>query len=149
MVPTAAAEPTGLVVKDENGTILTDGDTVIVVKNLKVRGATSSLKVGTKVRNIRLVDGDHNIDCKISPKQIPRNLMQISSLVTSCLAVAVSTMQAHPQTPPFPTEGRGSPRVEQLGTSVDQMRSRHTRTKRMRRQTEVTVACRSNVLLMK
>ena len=94
---------------------------MIVVKNLKVRGATSSLKVGTKVRNIRLVDGDHNIDCKISPKQIPRNLMQISSLVTSCLAVAVSTMQAHPQTTLFPTEGRGSPRVEQLGTSVDQM----------------------------
>ncbi|MEI6130312.1 MAG: PhnA domain-containing protein [Planctomycetota bacterium] len=42
MVPTAAAEPTGLVVKDENGTTLTDGDTVIVVKNLKVRGAASN-----------------------------------------------------------------------------------------------------------
>lgn len=51
MVPTAAAEPTGLVVKDENGTTLTDGDTVIVVKNLKVRGATSSLKVGTAHRS--------------------------------------------------------------------------------------------------
>ena len=47
--------------------------------------------------------------------------MQISSLAPSCLALAVSTMQAHPQTPPFPTEGRGNPRVEQLGTSVDQM----------------------------
>ena len=53
------------VVKDAHGTILQDGDTVTVVKDLKVKGASSSLKVGTKVKNIRLVEGDHNIDCKI------------------------------------------------------------------------------------
>jgi protein PhnA len=51
--------------KDANGTVLQDGDSVVVIKDLKVRGASSSLKVGTKVRNIRLVDGDHDIDCKI------------------------------------------------------------------------------------
>lgn len=53
-------------VKDANGTLLSDGDTVVVIKDLKVKGASSSLKVGTKVKNIRLVEGDHNIDCKIS-----------------------------------------------------------------------------------
>jgi protein PhnA len=63
----AAAAPVeaGLVVRDVNGTILKDGDSVTVVKDLKVKGATSSLKVGTKVKSIRLVEGDHNIDCKI------------------------------------------------------------------------------------
>lgn len=54
-----------LVVKDANGTLLQDGDTVTVVKDLKVKGASSALKVGTRVKNIRLVDGDHNIDCRI------------------------------------------------------------------------------------
>ena len=53
------------VVKDSNGNELKDGDTVIVIKNLKVKGASSDLKMGTKVKNIRLVDGDHDIDCKI------------------------------------------------------------------------------------
>lgn len=53
------------VVKDANGNILNNGDTVMVVKDLKVKGASSALKAGTKVKNIRLVDGDHNIDCKI------------------------------------------------------------------------------------
>jgi len=51
--------------KDANGTVLQDGDSVVVIKDLKVRGASGALKVGTKVRNIRLVDGDHDIDCKI------------------------------------------------------------------------------------
>jgi len=60
-----AATEQARVVKDANGNVLQDGDTVTVIKDLKVRGATSSLKVGTKVRNIRLVDGDHDIDCKI------------------------------------------------------------------------------------
>ncbi len=55
----------GLVVKDCNGNILQNGDSVVVIKNLPVKGATQSIKAGTKVRNIRLVDGDHNIDCKI------------------------------------------------------------------------------------
>jgi protein PhnA len=53
------------VVKDANGNILNDGDSVTIIKDLKVKGASSALKKGTKVKNIRLVDGDHNIDCKI------------------------------------------------------------------------------------
>ena len=52
-------------VKDSNGNILSDGDTVSVTKDLKVKGSSSVVKVGTKVKNIRLVDGDHDIDCKI------------------------------------------------------------------------------------
>lgn len=53
------------VVRDAHGTELSDGDTVTVIKDLKVKGASSVVKVGTKVKNIRLVDGDHDIDCKI------------------------------------------------------------------------------------
>jgi len=53
------------VVKDANGNILNDGDTVTVIKDLKVKGSSSIIKIGTKVKNIRLVDGDHDIDCKI------------------------------------------------------------------------------------
>lgn len=52
-------------VKDANGNILGDGDTVTVIKDLKVKGSSSVVKVGTKVKNIRLVEGDHNIDCKV------------------------------------------------------------------------------------
>jgi protein PhnA len=61
----AAVAEQGLVVRDAFGTVLADGDTVTIIKDLKVKGATSSLKVGTKVRNIKLVDGDHGIDCRI------------------------------------------------------------------------------------
>ncbi len=53
------------VVRDANGTPLADGDTVTVIKDLKVRGSSSVVKVGTKVKNIRLVDGDHDIDCRV------------------------------------------------------------------------------------
>ncbi|MBY0123319.1 zinc ribbon domain-containing protein YjdM [Bacillus sp. S/N-304-OC-R1] len=53
------------VYKDANGNTLNDGDTVTVIKDLKVKGSSSVIKIGTKVRNIRLVDGDHDIDCKI------------------------------------------------------------------------------------
>ena len=53
------------VVKDANGNMLQDGDTVTVIKDLKVKGSSSVVKVGTRVKNIRLVDGDHDIDCKI------------------------------------------------------------------------------------
>ena len=53
------------VIKDANGNVLTDGATVTVIKDLKVKGSSSVLKIGTKVKNIRLVDGDHDIDCKI------------------------------------------------------------------------------------
>ncbi len=51
--------------RDANGNVLVDGDTVSVIKDLKVKGASQPLKVGTKVKNIHLVEGDHNIDCKI------------------------------------------------------------------------------------
>jgi protein PhnA len=51
--------------RDAVGNILSDGDSVTIVKDLKVKGASSALKAGTKVRGIRLVDEDHNIDCKI------------------------------------------------------------------------------------
>ena len=51
--------------KDANGNVLQDGDSVTVIKDLKIKGSSSVVKVGTKVKNIRLVDGDHDIDCKI------------------------------------------------------------------------------------
>ncbi len=54
------------IVKDANGNTLTDGDTVSIIKDLKIKGTSSAVKVGTKVKNIRLCEGDHNIDCKIS-----------------------------------------------------------------------------------
>ena len=53
------------VVRDANGNPLQDGDSVTVIKDLKVKGSSLVVKVGTKVKNIRLVDGDHDIDCKI------------------------------------------------------------------------------------
>jgi len=60
-----AADADQLVVRDANGNLLADGDAVTVVKDLKVKGSSSTLKIGTKVKSIRLVEGDHNIDCKI------------------------------------------------------------------------------------
>ncbi len=54
-----------LIVMDAHGNRLEDGDSVSVIKDLKVKGSSSVVKVGTKVKNIRLVEGDHNIDCKI------------------------------------------------------------------------------------
>ncbi|WP_027159405.1 zinc ribbon domain-containing protein YjdM [Methylobacter luteus] len=62
---TAEAGADELVVKDANGNVLQDGDSITVIKDLKVKGSSSVVKVGTKVKNIRLVEGDHNIDCKI------------------------------------------------------------------------------------
>jgi protein PhnA len=53
------------IIKDANGNVLNDGDSVTVIKDLKVKGSSSTLKQGTKVKGIRLVEGDHNIDCKI------------------------------------------------------------------------------------
>ncbi|MBU3154912.1 alkylphosphonate utilization protein [Clostridium estertheticum] len=53
------------IIKDANGNVLNNGDSVTLIKDLKVKGSPTSLKKGTKVKNIRLVDGDHNIDCKI------------------------------------------------------------------------------------
>ena len=53
------------VTKDSNGNILADGDSVTLIKDLKVKGSSLVVKVGTKVKSIRLIDGDHDIDCKI------------------------------------------------------------------------------------
>lgn len=63
--PSEEAETEGFIVLDSNGNRLTDGDSVTVIKDLKVKGASSPIKQGTKVKNIRLVEGDHNIDCKV------------------------------------------------------------------------------------
>jgi protein PhnA len=63
--PEAEIEPAGLIIKDSNGNILADGDTVVVIKDLPVKGAPKSIKAGTKVKGIRLTTGDHNIDCRI------------------------------------------------------------------------------------
>lgn len=61
----AAADEGGNKIVDANGNTLVDGDTVSVIKDLKVKGSSLVVKIGTKVKNIRLVDGDHDIDCKI------------------------------------------------------------------------------------
>ena len=55
----------GRVVRDANGNALSDGDSVTVIKDLKIKGTSSVVKVGTKVKNIRIVEGDHDIDCRI------------------------------------------------------------------------------------
>ncbi|MBZ9620207.1 alkylphosphonate utilization protein [Psychroflexus lacisalsi] len=59
------AENNELLIKDANGNVLEDGDNIVIVKDLPVKGFSKPLKAGTKVKNIRLTDGDHNIDCKI------------------------------------------------------------------------------------
>ncbi|MBT1070235.1 zinc ribbon domain-containing protein YjdM [Pelotalea chapellei] len=65
--PIAATDntETATVVRDAFGNVLNDGDSVTVIKDLKIKGSSTSVKVGTKVKNIRLVSGDHDIDCKI------------------------------------------------------------------------------------
>ena len=63
--PQADGAEAAKVVRDANGNVLQDGDTITVIKDLKVKGTSTVVKVGTKVKNIRLVDGDHDIDCKI------------------------------------------------------------------------------------
>jgi protein PhnA len=60
-----SGEPESRVYRDSVGNLLHDGDTVTVIKDLKLKGSAGVVKVGTKVKNIRLVDGDHDIDCKI------------------------------------------------------------------------------------
>lgn len=62
---TAAKGEQARVYKDAFGNVLVDGDSVTVIKDLKIKGSSSVVKVGTKVKNIRLIDGDHDIDCKI------------------------------------------------------------------------------------
>ncbi len=61
----AKSEDDELIVKDANGNILKEGDTVTVIKDLKVKGSSSGIKIGTKIKITRLTEGDHNIDCKV------------------------------------------------------------------------------------
>ena len=65
MIAAATVADLAAAVRDTYGNVLQDGDSVAVIKDLKVKGTSSVVKVGTKVRNIRLVEGDHDIDCKI------------------------------------------------------------------------------------
>lgn len=62
----ASSDDDAFIVRDANGNVLQDGDAVTIIKDLKVKGSSSTLKMGTKVKSIRLIEeGDHNIDCKI------------------------------------------------------------------------------------
>ena len=75
------AEPIALVIRDAVGNVLADGDTVTVVKDLKVKGSATAIKVGTKVRNIRLIDAvdGHDIDCKVDgfgPMQLKSSVVK-------------------------------------------------------------------------
>ncbi len=65
MATTAAAEDADAVVRDANGAVLADGDSVVIIKDLKVKGSSVTLKMGTKIKSIRLVGGDHEVDCKM------------------------------------------------------------------------------------
>ena len=62
---TGTADNADAVVRDANGNVLTDGDAVVLIKDLKVKGSSITLKMGTKVKSIRLVGGDHEVDCKM------------------------------------------------------------------------------------
>ena len=64
MQETASDEDAGPTVKDANGNVLNDGDTVALIKDLKVKGSSITLKVSTKIKGIRIVGGDHEVDCK-------------------------------------------------------------------------------------
>ncbi len=80
-VEPVAEEDAARVIRDSAGNVLADGDTVTVIKDLKVKGSSSAIKVGTKVRNIRLVDGvgDHDIDCKVDgfgPMQLKSSVVK-------------------------------------------------------------------------
>jgi protein PhnA len=65
VMPANADDNADKLVKDANGTVLANGDAVVLIKDLKVKGSSITLKVGTKVKSIRLVDGDHEVDCKM------------------------------------------------------------------------------------
>ena len=76
-----AAETAEAVIKDAVGNVLADGDTVTVIKDLKIKGSSTVIKVGTKVRGIRLTDGvgDHDIDCKVDgvgPMQLKSSVVK-------------------------------------------------------------------------
>lgn len=65
MVAPASAGEDSAVIRDANGNVLADGDAVVLIKDLKVKGSSITLKMGTKVKSIRLVDGDHEVDCRM------------------------------------------------------------------------------------
>ena len=65
MVAPASAGEDSAVIRDANGNVLADGDAVVLIKDLKVKGSSITLKMGTKVKSIRLVGGDHEVDCKM------------------------------------------------------------------------------------
>lgn len=65
MIESAADDDVSAVVRDSNGKVLADGDAVVLIKDLKVKGSSITLKMGTKVKSIRLVGGDHEVDCKM------------------------------------------------------------------------------------
>ncbi|MBS4098168.1 MAG: alkylphosphonate utilization protein [Sulfuricella sp.] len=65
MEASAADDDADAVIKDANGNVLADGDAVVLIKDLKVKGSSITLKMGTKVKSIRLVGGDHEVDCKM------------------------------------------------------------------------------------
>ena len=65
MTATTTADNDERIVKDANGNVLSDGDAVVLIKDLKVKGSSTTLKMGTKVKSIRLVGGDHEVDCKM------------------------------------------------------------------------------------
>lgn len=66
----AVSEATGPVYRDANGTELKDGDTVTLIKDLKVKGSSTVIKMGTRITNIRLVEGDHDVDCKVDGQKL-------------------------------------------------------------------------------
>ena len=67
---TAESTEQGRVVRDSNGNALADGDSIILIKDLKLKGGSQVLKKGAKARNIRLVDGDHEIDCRVDDTKV-------------------------------------------------------------------------------
>ncbi|MFO0682268.1 MAG: zinc ribbon domain-containing protein YjdM [Sandaracinus sp.] len=74
----AASEDDGpRVVKDAHGTVLANGDDVVLIKDLKLRGSSTTLKGGTKIKKIRLVDGDHEVDCKVDGMSVMLKAMYL------------------------------------------------------------------------
>ncbi len=66
----ASEDDSERIVKDANGQVLQNGDSVVVIKDLKVKGSSTTLKQGSKIKSIRIVDGDHEIDCKTDVGQM-------------------------------------------------------------------------------
>jgi protein PhnA len=123
------------VVKDANGNVLADGDSVTLIKDLKLRGSTEVLKQGTKVKSIRIVDGDHEIDCKIDgtpmalcggrPTNVARRMIWMtcngttSTASCGCADQQASNAHGSPHSRPWPwSSSRGSCRGDGEGSRV-------------------------------